>query len=360
MSMQARRFCLAAFIVASAGTSPLLAVNRFFINNQTLDLGSTGNIVPVRADVDQDTFGFSIHLQYDATKVRVTAVQLGSATSPLSPEYSNGTLSVAPAPGSVVHGVVFDTSGPTITKKLSAGTNLEVLRLVVDVIAPAAGSTVLNLVNVPGSGSTPSKLNVMTNANGDSVAPSPTLVDGTLTLQQPSSNAPIIDSFLQNSGLAGQQFVISGQNFDAPGLAVEVCGVTVAHTLLPDDSIQVNAPACGSTGWAAVEVCTNNGCDTEAEGFFYEESGGTTFVRGNSNNDATVDLSDAVAILNDLFLGQPATAPCRDALDSNDSGATDISDGVFILNFLFLGGAPIPAPYPDPGLDPTVDALPDC
>ncbi len=80
------------------------------------------------------------------------------------------------------------------------------------------------------------------------------------------------------------------------------------------------------------------------------------FIRGNANDDARVDLSDAVYVLGHLFLGQPAP-PCVKAADANDDGRMDISDAVYVLSFLFLGADPIPAPYPECGVDPTADAL---
>ena len=83
------------------------------------------------------------------------------------------------------------------------------------------------------------------------------------------------------------------------------------------------------------------------------------FVRGDANQDATVDISDASAILGFLFLGTAAPG-CVDAADTNDDGAVDISDASHLLSFLFLGGLTLPAPGPETcGLDPTDDAL-DC
>ena len=81
-----------------------------------------------------------------------------------------------------------------------------------------------------------------------------------------------------------------------------------------------------------------------------------SFVRGDSNTDGSIDISDPVKTLGVLFLGDPNPG-CDDAMDSNDSGVLDISDGVFTLNFLFAGGADIPAPYPDCGKDTTADGL---
>lgn len=83
------------------------------------------------------------------------------------------------------------------------------------------------------------------------------------------------------------------------------------------------------------------------------------FRRSDSNNDGSIDISDAVNTLSFLFLGS-GTMPCPDAADANDDGAVDISDAVYILSFLFLGGKDIPAPYPACGTDPTDDSLPDC
>ena len=47
------------------------------------------------------------------------------------------------------------------------------------------------------------------------------------------------------------------------------------------------------------------------------------------------------------------------AADFDDSGAVEITDAVSLLNFLFLGGSAPNAPFPDLGEDPTSDPL-DC
>jgi len=84
----------------------------------------------------------------------------------------------------------------------------------------------------------------------------------------------------------------------------------------------------------------------------------TEFVRGDVNGTLLVDLSDAIALLGNLFFLPGAPSPaCRDILDGNDDGAIDLTDAVFLLRFLFLGGSEIPPPYPDPGRDPTPDGL---
>jgi hypothetical protein len=87
---------------------------------------------------------------------------------------------------------------------------------------------------------------------------------------------------------------------------------------------------------------------------------GEDFLRGNSNSDIRVDISDGIYSFSFLFLGGPAPR-CFDAADANDDGRFDISDGIYTLNNLFSGGPEIP----DPGTmacgpDPTADTLTPC
>jgi hypothetical protein len=82
-----------------------------------------------------------------------------------------------------------------------------------------------------------------------------------------------------------------------------------------------------------------------------------TFLRGDSNADGQVNLSDAVHTLGALFLAgeQPI---CDDAADADDSGVVDLTDGVYTLLALFRGGDPPPPPGAEAcGVDPTVDEL---
>jgi PKD repeat protein len=88
------------------------------------------------------------------------------------------------------------------------------------------------------------------------------------------------------------------------------------------------------------------------------------FVRGDADSDGTINLTDAVRVLNFLFTGGAPPA-CADAADADDSGTLSITDAIRILGWLFSGG---PAPMPpspstanyvmaDCGGDPTADPL---
>lgn len=76
------------------------------------------------------------------------------------------------------------------------------------------------------------------------------------------------------------------------------------------------------------------------------------FIRGELNGDGLVDISDPIAILGYLFLGEPPPEDIE-AADANADGEVDLTDSVFILNFLFNGGPMIPLPYPERGPDPS-------
>jgi hypothetical protein len=87
--------------------------------------------------------------------------------------------------------------------------------------------------------------------------------------------------------------------------------------------------------------------------------GGLSILRGDSNHDGRVDVSDGVHTLNWLFFDGPQPA-CLDDADVDDSGSIDLSDPIALFNYLFLGGPPPRPPFPGPGLDPTPDALAEC
>jgi PKD repeat protein len=82
---------------------------------------------------------------------------------------------------------------------------------------------------------------------------------------------------------------------------------------------------------------------------------GGLFIRGDSNRDGKLDISDAVGILSYLFSHKTVT--CLDACDTNDSGAIDIADAVSLLSYLFASGAQPKPPFDAPGTDPTSDSL---
>lgn len=72
---------------------------------------------------------------------------------------------------------------------------------------------------------------------------------------------------------------------------------------------------------------------------------------GDANEDDTVDISDAVYIINYAFGGGPAPYPLE-AGDVNCDDSVDISDAVYVINYAFAGG--------NEPCDPNSDFVPDC
>ena len=98
-------------------------------------------------------------------------------------------------------------------------------------------------------------------------------------------------------------------------------------------------------------VTDNDAAARSAAALILVEGGDPTGLQrpGDCNQDGNLDLSDAVCLLNYLFLGIGGTGlPCGDGsnahpanvelLSVNDDASIDLSDPVALLNFLFLGG----------------------
>jgi hypothetical protein len=74
---------------------------------------------------------------------------------------------------------------------------------------------------------------------------------------------------------------------------------------------------------------------------------------GDTDQDAAVALNDAGTILSNQFLGEPATLACPAGSDNNGDGVVDLSDAVYILEYLFLSGEA-------PALGTECMTIPDC
>jgi hypothetical protein len=93
--------------------------------------------------------------------------------------------------------------------------------------------------------------------------------------------------------------------------------------------------------------------DHVTDGFLQLKAEISLFIRGDSNGDETVDLSDTLTTLGFLFQGsRPPT--CYDA---NDDAVVEVSDALKTLNSVFQAAGPLPPPTGTPGEDPTPDGL---
>jgi Dockerin type I domain/FG-GAP-like repeat/von Willebrand factor type A domain len=87
-------------------------------------------------------------------------------------------------------------------------------------------------------------------------------------------------------------------------------------------------------------------------GFFYhsdQEANG--YFCGDANRDFNVNISDAICIINYIFVGGNTPEPIESG-DANCDGTVNVSDAVYIINYIFVGGN---APC-----DMNGDTEPDC
>lgn len=75
------------------------------------------------------------------------------------------------------------------------------------------------------------------------------------------------------------------------------------------------------------------------------------YICGDANSDGNINVSDAVWIINFVFLSSEPPNPMESG-DPNCDGSVNVSDAVYIINNVFVGGN-------DP-CDPTGDGVPDC
>ncbi|MCZ6794386.1 MAG: hypothetical protein O7J95_12315 [Planctomycetota bacterium] len=179
------------------------------------------------------------------------------------------------------------------------------------------------------------------------------LLSGVFAVEVLESGPPVENLTCQETG--PDEATLS---WDPPGAgteSVEVYRNGTRIVVLPNDAIRFVDGVDGVPArryevafvlGAGHEACGRASCEIAFD---------VVFVRGDANSDDSVNISDPVTVLRHLFQG--LSIRCRDAADGNDDGDLNLTDAVFILDHLFRGGGAPPAPFPQPGLDPTDDPL---
>jgi subtilisin family serine protease len=67
-----------------------------------------------------------------------------------------------------------------------------------------------------------------------------------------------------------------------------------------------------------------------------------SYQKGDPNADALVNISDAVYIINYVFVDGPEPLPELLAGDANNDNDVDVSDATFLVNYIFIEGSPAP------------------
>ncbi|MEE2856841.1 MAG: hypothetical protein VX949_05535, partial [Planctomycetota bacterium] len=82
------------------------------------------------------------------------------------------------------------------------------------------------------------------------------------------------------------------------------------------------------------------------------------FIRGDINGDLSIDLSDPILLLEELF-GASQGLDCQAAADLDADGQVQLDDVIVSLGHIFLANpAQLPAPFPYCGTDGSIGALP--
>lgn len=143
--------------------------------------------------------------------------------------------------------------------------------------------------------------------------------------------------------------------------------ITVLRESRSAVSAEVSVAVCPAPG--PDDDCNGNGIDDSCElgagdldgdGILDEcQEPPVEFVRADANRDGTIDLADALTIIDYLFVDLVVT--CPSALDVDDNDAVSLGDALHVLCVLFTcpGVPAVPPPHPDCGPDPNPGSL-DC
>jgi len=125
----------------------------------------------------------------------------------------------------------------------------------------------------------------------------------------------------------------SGQPDDQITVIVDIAGLSAgqySETIIIEATGAVNSPI-------SVDVVLN--------------LEGPSYLCGDANSDQSVNVSDAVYIINYVFMSGNPPDPLASANVNCDTGV-NVSDAVYIINFVFTGG--------NPPCDIDGDGEPDC
>lgn len=159
----------------------------------------------------------------------------------------------------------------------------------------------------------------------------------------------------RGSTAGGTEVQIAGSGWDPnQELSVEFGGLMAMVTSTSATEITVTTPPHPE---ATIHVVLmQGGASAIASGAYTYQ---TPFLRGDVDGNKTLDISDGIVLLNYLFVMGSSTPACLDAADIDDDGALALNDALLLLAYLFEAATPPAAPFPNPGLDPTIDG-PGC
>ena len=169
---------VALFLCMAIAPTTTLAQKKFFVQDQSLLAGSTGQEILLEANSDIPFRGFSFGAEYDQNVLTVTLVTTEGAMIP-DPDFFLGFMGVSDGGMMLGYGCVFNFQEPMRT--IPPGNDIVLCKIIVDVAPDIDTDTKLILADFP------SVRNVITTV--ETMTPTPVLPVARMTNAAPSADA---------------------------------------------------------------------------------------------------------------------------------------------------------------------------
>lgn len=179
----------------------------------------------------------------------------------------------------------------------------------------------------------------------------------TLTTLNGGSGPDQFSAFTLPEGLACG-LIIDFFGIESLPIGPEVPLITVIYETFPTTEASAEVSFCDTVGSPPVATIVVVGSATvipTQSGGTIEFVDGVSFARGDPNQDGSLNIADAITVLNYLFANGPGL--CLISMDANGDNTVDIADALHVFSYLNgLGPAPL-APFPMCGVDNTGSTL---
>jgi hypothetical protein len=318
--------------------------------------------VPIRLFITNPQILQSIQvgLRIDPALARIRELSVAGTISEAA-EYDWFAYQQFYVPGETAAGLQFDTI-PPFGFKFPAGADQHFLTVIVDVPESTPGGTEVALdLGVFGKPALGASLTVGGAALTPDTADGAVLVGDSPVPEVEAARAVVPGAPAEpgqgGGGAQAGSVTLTWSNRDAySSLKIERSGVLLEE--IPGDRISYVDLAPGA-GIHHYSITARRGAAASFPVVVTTLPQGVpgTFLRGDTDGDTRVSVTDAVGAIAFLIRGGPIPR-CLDAADADDNGRVNIADPIAILQMLFLGAGPLPAPGPTVAwFDPTADEL---